>query len=57
MLLFIHTGTQMGSQPELDSVEKSEICVRSKAPELIGRLACVMWVYSKGTYFPIIYSL
>ena len=36
------------SQPELDIEEKSEICVRTKATELIGRLTCVLWVYCNG---------
>ena len=36
------------SQPELNTEEKSEISVRTKATELIGRLACVFWVYCNG---------
>ena len=36
------------SQPELDIEEKFEICVRTKATELIGRLICVLWVYCNG---------
>ena len=41
------------SQPVLDLEEKSEIYVRTKANELIGRLTCVLWVYcnSKVTCF------
>ena len=37
-------------QPELDLEEKSEICVRMKATELIGRLTCVLWVYCNGKH-------
>ena len=36
------------SQPVLDLEEKSEICVRTKANELIGCLTCVLWVYSNS---------
>lgn len=36
------------SQPELNNEEKSEISVRTKATELIGRFACVFWVYCNG---------
>jgi len=43
------TASQLSaSQPELDTEEKSEICVRTKATELIGRLTCVLWVYCNG---------
>ena len=38
------------SQPELNTEEKSEISVRTKPTELIGRLACVFWVYCNGEY-------
>ena len=40
------------SQPELDLEEKLEICVRTKATELIGRLMCVLWVYCNGKNIP-----
>ena len=36
------------SQPDLDNTEKSELLVRTKATEIIGRLTCVFWVYCKG---------
>ena len=36
------------SQPDLDNTEKSELSVRMKATEIIGRLTCVLWVYCKG---------
>ena len=36
------------SQPDLDNTEKSELSVRTKATEIIGRLTCVLWVYCKG---------
>ena len=43
------TASQLSaSQPVLDLEEKSEICVRTKANELIGRLTCVLWVYCNG---------
>ena len=36
------TATQLSaSQPELNLEEKSEICIRTKATELIGHLTCV----------------
>ena len=38
----------MGSQPDLDYMEKSEISVRTKAPELIGRLTCILWIYCEA---------
>ena len=37
-----------GSQEQLDTLEKAEIAVRTKAPELIGRLCCVLWIYQNG---------
>ena len=36
------------SQPDLDNTEKSELSVRTKATEIIGRLTCVLCVYCKG---------
>ena len=33
------------SQSQLDHYEKSEINVRTKAPELIGCLTCILWIY------------
>ena len=38
------------SQPDLDNMEKSELSVRTKATEIIGRLTCVLWVYCKGRF-------
>ena len=35
-------------QSQLDHYEKSEINVRMKAPELVGRLTCVLWIYCNG---------
>ena len=53
------TSSQLSSsQPELDNKEKAEICVRTKATEMIGRLTCVLWVYCNGktlTYYTYIY--
>ena len=39
------------SQPDLDNTEKSELSVRTKATEIIGRLTCVLWVYCRGWYY------
>ena len=44
------SGSQLpSSQPELEVEEKAEICVRTKATELIGRLTCILWVYCNGS--------
>ena len=46
------TSSQLSaSQPELNLEEKSEICVCTKATELIGRLTCVLWVYCNSNIF------
>ena len=42
------------SQDQLDSYDKAEISVRSKAPELIGRMTVSLWIYCKGTLYFII---
>ena len=39
------------SQVTLDDEEKLEISVHTKAPEIIGRLTCVMWIYCNGNIF------
>lgn len=39
----------MSSQPKLEFSERCEISVRTKAAELIGRLATVLWIYCNGT--------
>ena len=36
------------SQPELDTSECEEIFVRTKAAELVGRVACVLSIYCNG---------
>ena len=36
------------SQPELDTSEHEEIFVRTKAAELVGRVACVLSIYCNG---------
>ena len=36
------------SQPDLNNNEKSELSVRTKAIEIIGRLSCALWIYCKG---------
>ena len=38
------------SQLELNRSEKSELSVCTKATEIIGRVACVLWVYCNGKY-------
>ena len=38
------------SQPDLNNNEKSELSVRTKGIEIIGRLSCALWIYCKGTY-------
>ena len=38
------------SQPDLNNNEKSELSVRTKVIEIIGRLSCASWIYCKGTY-------
>ena len=47
-LKYITPSQISASQPELDLEEKSEICIRTKATELIGHLTCVLWVYCNG---------
>ena len=41
------------SQPELETSEREEIFVRTKAAELVGRLACVLSIYCNGKCFTI----
>ena len=36
------------SQPSQEIGDRSDIAVRTKAGEMIGRLTCVLWVYSNG---------
>ena len=36
------------SQPELDTSEREDIFVRTKAAELVGRVACVLSIYCNG---------
>ena len=36
------------SQPDLNTTEKSELSVRTKGTEIIGRLTCALWIYCKG---------
>ena len=36
------------SQPELETSEREEIFVRTKAAELVGRLSCVLSIYCHG---------
>ena len=48
-LKYSTSGSQMSSsQPKLETSECEEIFVRTKAAELVGRLACVLSVYCHG---------
>ena len=38
----------MGSQEPFDDYDSADVCVRTKAPELIGRLACVFFIYEEA---------
>ena len=49
-LKYTSASQMSASQPDLDGSEKSELAVRTKATEIIGRLTCVLWVYCKGTF-------
>ena len=42
------------SQPEFDTEERADICVRTKATELIGHLTCVLWVYCNDNFLIIL---
>ena len=43
------TSSQISSsQTPLDTADKAEINVHTKATELIGHLVCILWVYCKG---------
>ena len=45
------------SQEDMDEVDRSEIPLRSKAPELIGRLSIILWIYKNGNYNILKYKL
>ena len=49
-LKYTSTSQISASQPDLDNTKKSELSVRTKATEIIGRLTCVLWVYCKGEF-------
>ena len=38
------------SQPELDTSEREDIFVRTKAAELVGRVGCVLSIYCNGIF-------
>ena len=38
------------SQSDLDALERSELSTRTKAPEMIGRLAIILWIYTNGKF-------
>ena len=46
------TSSQLSnSQPELDTSEREDIFVRTKAAELVGRVACVLSIYCNGMHY------
>ena len=50
-IIFLLGDSEIGSQGALDYTEKEEICVHTKASELIGRLPCVLWIYCNDNNF------
>ena len=38
----------IGSEHNLDDMEKDEVAVQTKSPEMIGCLSCILWVYNQG---------
>ena len=52
-----HSSHLSSSQPELDTSEREEIFVRTKAAELVGRLACVLSIYCNGKHFIFLFHL
>ena len=40
--------SKIGPQGALNYTEKDKISVCTKAPELLGRLTCVLWIYCNG---------
>ena len=50
-LKYTSTSQISASQPDLNMEEKAELSVRTKATEIIGRLACVLWIYCNGKYY------
>lgn len=49
VLLFL-SACETVSQVTLSAEERAEINVRTKAPELIGRLSIVLWIYCNGMF-------
>ena len=46
------TNSQVSnSQLELDTSEREDIFVRTKAAELVGRVACVLSIYCNGMHY------
>ena len=37
-----------GLQENLDELDKADIAVHTKAPELIGCLCCILWIYNEA---------
>ena len=50
-LKYLGSSDISSSQSQLDQYDKSEINVRTEAPELIGHLTCILWRYCKGMQF------
>ena len=44
------SGQITSSQPELDTSEREDIVVQTKAAELVGRVACVLSIYCNGIF-------
>ena len=50
-LKYLTSSQLSSSQPELDTDEKANISVCTKATEIVGQLTCVLWVYCNGITF------
>lgn len=44
------SSSQDGNEA-LDSDDRADICTRSKAPTLIGRLSIILWIYINGKFY------
>ena len=50
-LMYSTSSSQItSSQPELDTSEREDIFVRTKAAELVGSVSCVLSIYCNGTH-------
>ena len=50
-LKYMSASQLSSSQPDLNNNEKSELSVRTKGTEIIGRLTCSLWIYCNGNMF------